>query len=353
MNLMMAGISHKTAPLGIRERFYLSETERELLLSTYQSSPAVVEVIVLSTCNRTEIYAHVLDGHDASVLWRPLFNIKKLKSAPKLPQHFYSFIGKECVNQFLRVTAGIDSIVLGEKQILGQVKSAIELSRERGMLGKYFNILSGIAVKAGKKAQSETQISCGGVSVSWAAVTKAYHMLGTLHDKSFLIMGAGKMGSLAASQLSDRGAGQIYVMNRCQEKAQAIADQLNGIPVSFWDIKEILQKTDVCICSVGAPHYLLERTMVEKVMPFRPARPLLCVDISVPRNIEPSVAEIENVSLITIDDLGEVVAENMGKRHSALSQVESIIDQKIEQYYRKIARMKACEETGDYEPARA
>jgi glutamyl-tRNA reductase len=244
------------------------------------------------------------------------------------------------------VATGTDSIVLGEKQILGQVKSAIELSRKRGIIAACFNVLGGLVVKAGKKAQSETQISCGGVSISWAAVTMAKRLLGTFHDKSFLIIGAGKMGNLAANQLTSRGVGQIYVMNRSLEKAKELSVKFSGIPVSFWDIKEVLPKVDVCICSVGAPHYLLEKETLEKTLPARNNRALLCVDISIPRNIEPSVASLKNVTLITIDDLGDVVAENMGKRYKALSQVEEIIAQKIAQFDRKMAKIRASEQPG-------
>ena|SRR3989338_7063279 len=351
MNIVMVGISHKTAPIDIRERFYLTETERELLLSTCRSDPSIAEVLVLSTCNRTEIYAHALDGGDASALLSHLFSLKKLKPTSEFNRFFYIYKDTEAVNQLFHVASGLDSIVLGEKQILGQLKSAVELSRRRGALGKCFNVLAGIAIRTGKKAQSETQISSGGASISWAAVTMAHRRLGTFQDKSFLIIGAGKMGYLAANQLCNRGAGQIYVMNRSLENARALADKFGGIPVSFWDIKEVLQKVDVCICSVGAPHYILEKETLEKIMPIRRKTGLLCVDISIPRNIEPSVTEVENVSLITIDDLGDVVAENMEKRYSALNQVEAIIAQKIVQYNRKISKIRTHEETGSVEPA--
>jgi glutamyl-tRNA reductase len=221
------------------------------------------------------------------------------------------------------------------------------------MLGKCFNVLSGIAIRAGKKAQSETQISYGGVSVSWAAVTIAKRMLGTFQNKSFLIIGAGKMGHLAAGHLKNKGAKYIYIMNRSKEKAEQLARKFDGTPVSFWDIKEILKEVDVCICSAGAPHYLIERDLLEKVMATHQKKKLLCVDISIPRNIEPTVSSLNNVSLVTIDDLGDVVAANMAKRYSAVSQVEAIITAKIEEYYNKISKIRSCERTGSYAPVSA
>jgi len=342
MNLVCTGINHKTATIDIRERFFLNETERRLLLSALRAEPGVAEALVLSTCNRTEVYAYVVDGSPDGLL-------AALLRSKGLPEEtytdcFYRYEGRQAANHFMRVCTGLDSIILGEKQILGQAKAAIDLARGSGMLGKFFNILSGLAVKAGKKAQNETLIGQGGVSVSWAAVEKARRMLITLEGKSVLIIGAGKMGYLAANHIKSKKAGEIIVMNRSDEKARSMAKRFGGTPVSFWDLKDVLKRVDVCICSAGAPHYLLEKSVVEQVMPARSGRRLVCVDISIPRNIEPSVAEVGNVRLITIDDLGGVVAENMEKRYSAVSQVEAIIARKIEQFYDKLSRIHRLEE---------
>ena len=168
---------------------------------------------------------------------------------------FYTYSGKEALRHLLQVTSGLDSLVLGEKQILGQVKSAVERAQSKGMFTKTFNILSNIAIRTGKKAQNETDISFGGSSVSWAAVVMAEELLGSLNEKSFLIIGAGKMGEMAINQLHAKGASKIYLMNRTQENAEAVAKRYSGIPAAFPDIKEILTEVDVCVCSVGAPHY--------------------------------------------------------------------------------------------------
>jgi len=346
MNVLMIGINHKTAPIEIRERLYLKEVERGILLSELKSDPSIVEAIVLSTCNRTEVYVNTVIENSAGFLIDALLKLKNLPHDSEFRQHLYTYSGQEAIGHLLRVASGLDSLVLGEKQILGQVKSAIELSRRKNMMGKYFNILSDVAVRAGKKAQNETEIGFGGASVSWAAVATAQKELGTLKDKSVLIIGAGKMGNLAASHVKNKGTGHIYVINRSKQKADVLAEKFGGTAVSFWEIKEVLSSVDICICSAGAPHYLVEKELVEQVMSARADKKLVCVDISIPRNIDPAVASLHNVSLITIDDLDVVVEKNIEKRHLAIDQVEHIIARKIEEFYSKIHRNRAVEEFG-------
>ncbi len=353
MRLTVIGLSHKTAPIEIRERFFLNEEEREILLNEFKADPGVVEALILSTCNRTEIYALTISSNVANPLIDRLFQVKKIPHGVDGRGHFYSREGAEAVEHLLRVASGLDSIILGEQQILGQVKSAVELSRRKGMMGKYFNILMGAAVRTGKKAQSETLIGSGGASVSWAAVAVAEKELGTLRDKSVLIIGAGKMGSIAAGYLKNKGAGHIYVINRSWEKAEHLAQKFAGTAVSYWDLEEVLGKVDVCICSAGAPHYILEKDLVEKVSFVRQGRRLVCVDISIPRNIDPRVAGVGEVSLITIDDLDQAVVHNIGKRQAAISQVEAIIAKKMVEFNAKIAKNKVVESVGRYEMVEA
>lgn len=344
MHITAVGISHKTAPIDIREKFYLDEIRRRLLLSELKSDPAVAEAIVLSTCNRTEIYAHTIVPDAAGILLRALFKVKSIPFSPSPSEqtsHFYAHKDSEAVCHLLRVASGLESVVLGETQILGQVKAAVDLAREEGMLSRVFNIFAAAAIRTGKKVQHETAIGRGGVSVSWAAVSAAEKIFGTLKDRSVLIIGAGKMAGLAAHQLTNKTIGEIYVMNRSQDNADALTDKFGGTRVSFWDMKEILRRVDVCICSAGAPHYLVEKDVVEKAMASRPGKRLVCVDISIPRNIEPAVAQVPHVSLITVDDLGDIVAETVQRRCGALSQVDGIIHQKTEEFYCRIVRNRA------------
>ncbi len=340
MEIRVVGIHHKTAPIEIREKFFCTPLQQELILSELKSHPSVIEAIILSTCNRTEIYANTLGGaEDSELLINLLFQVKNLEPTAELQKYFYTHTGKNAVAYFLSVTSGLESLVLGEKQILGQVKEAVALSRKKAMLGKHFNILSNIAIRTGKKAQHETSISHGGASLSWAAVSMAEKVLGSLKDKSVLIIGAGKMGELAGDQIANKGVKELFVMNRTESCALELASRISGEAVSFGDIKEILSRVDVCICSVGAPHYILDKSTVEKIMLSRPEREIVLIDISMPRNIDPEVAQVIGASLFVIDDLDRVVNDNMRKRQSAVKDVQAIIASGIVHYEEKIFKL--------------
>lgn len=344
MKTIVVGISHKTAAIEAREKVFLRPLEREILLSMLKSDPLVVEAMVLSTCNRTEIYASVLTEEPvADRIIDILFRVKKLAMTHPLRSSFYSHADEECVRHLLRVITGLESIVLGERQILGQIKEAVELSRSKGMLTKRFNILMDIAIRSGKKAQNETDISYGGGSVSWAAVKTAENVLAGLTGRSVLIIGAGKMSALTAEQLQNKKLGQLYIMNRTKEKAMALAQKLGGEAVAFTEIADVLSRVDLCICSASASHYLVGKDLIEKVMTMRDHRELICVDISTPRNIDPRVASVKNVVLFTIDDLDKVVKNNLEKRKSATDQVEKIITKKISEFYAKLAVIQELE----------
>ncbi len=338
MNIVVVGISYKNTPLEIRERFSLTETQQDLLLSELKNDPSVIEAFVFSTCNRVEIYANVLEPVKAfeTVLQR-LFSVKKLQYTEELTKYFYSHRDKVAVEHLLRVTAGLDSMVLGEKQILGQAKTAFERARTQGMFTKCFHLLSNTAIRTGKKARNETDLGTGGSSVSWAAIVKAEQELGSLQDKSILIIGAGKMSDLAVGHIHNKGFRQLYLMNRTIGNAENLAEKYNGTVVPFCDIKEVLAQVDVCICSVGAPHYILDKETVEKVMPLRSRRRLVFIDISVPRNIDPLVSEVTEAQLFQLDDLQEVVDANMELRRQAAVQVQAMILEKSAAFFEKLA----------------
>ncbi len=337
MHTLVVGLNHTTAPIEVREALYLRGPERELLLSELKNDPSVAEAIVLSTCNRTEIYANVIDA-DPELLLKKMFSIKKLPFNLNFKKHFYVYHGQKAVSHLLRVSSGLDSLILGERQILGQLKEAVALSRKKGTLSKEFNILSHIAIRTGKKARNETQINCGGSSVSWAAVAMADKILKTLKNRSALIIGVGKMSHLAVGYLKKKGMDAIYIMNRTLEHSQSLAREAGGIAVSFWEIKEILKKVDVCICATGCPNYLIEKGLVEKVMGERQQAPLVFIDISMPRNINPEVSSLENITLMAIDDLKRVREDNIEKRSESISQVEAIIAKKVDEFYLKVSK---------------
>ncbi len=340
MNPIILGLSHKTAPIEVREKFFCNALQQELILSDLRNSPTFSEGLILSTCNRTEIYANAIEsGKPKETIFKILCNAKGIEQSFDFDKHFYCFEGPDAIRHLFRVTSSLESLVIGEKQILGQVKAAVELSRKKAMLGRAFNILTNFAIRTGKKSQTETDICFGGVSLSWAAVIKAEQVFGTLTDKSVLILGAGKMSELASNQINKKGVREIFIMNRTQTCAKALAAQCDGKAVSFCDIKEILARVDVVLCSVSAPHYILEQSTVRMAMKERRERKLLFIDISMPRNIDPAISALTNVSLFYIDDLDKVVEASMKRRQEAAKLVEGIIDTKVAQYFEKISKL--------------
>lgn len=348
--MLIIGLSHKTAPIDVREKFYLNPAQQDLLLLELKNHPLVSEAFVLSTCNRIEVYLKRTDPSiDRDFIVDLIGKVKKAPVETSLYQYVYSYQDAKAIEHILRVATGLDSLVLGEKQILGQLKHSVERAREMGLLSKYFNILSNIAIRTGKKAQTETDISYGGSSVSWAAIEMAKQTLGSLENKSVLIIGAGKMGELALTNLHNHAVSKIYLMNRTGEKAEVLAQQYGGIPASFWDIKEILTEVDVCFCSVGAPHYILDQEKISQIMKLREGRRLVLVDISMPRNIDPTVAQLPGVNLSSIDALDGVVQENMKKRQGAISQVEEIISHKMNEFNQKWEKLQSLNDSDYFE----
>lgn len=335
INLWVIGISHQTAPVHIRERFFLNEPEQRLMLSEFKSQAAVIGALVLSTCNRTEIVADMID-QDPAVIFQVFAKVKGIVIDGGLKKHFYIHKNEKAVDHLLRVAAGLESLILGERQILGQLKAAVELSRREGMASRNLNILSGVAIRAGKKAQTETAISAGGSSVSWAAVAMAQREWGSLKDRSVLIIGTGKMGYLAANYLNKREVGRLYVMNRTPEKAAELARQVGGRAVPSWDLKEVLKDVDVCICAAGAPHHLIEEDLMREVMAARAGRRIVLIDISMPRNIDPGAGSIDNVTLVPIDALEVIVEENGHRRLAAVGEVKAIVAQKGREFWGKV-----------------
>lgn len=344
--IAVIGINHKKAPVEIRERFSLSETEQKLLLSELKNRPEVVEAFVLSTCNRVEIYANLLNAEqDPFFLLEIICQIKKIPFTPDLREYFYTHVHQAATRHLLRVTSGLDSLVLGEKQILGQVKTAVMMAQELSLFQHQFNILSNLAIKTGKKAQSETDISWGGSSVGWAAVARAEKTLNTLQDKTALVIGAGKMSQLTLQQMTNKGLKKLYLMNRTHEKAATMAESNNAELVSLYDLKEILAKVDFCICAVTAPHYIIEKELLSAVMLSRAGRPLLMIDIAVPRNVDPKVAEINGVEICTVDNLEEVITQTMAKRQAAIETVERIVEAKHADFYEKIQKIQNLDDS--------
>jgi glutamyl-tRNA reductase len=311
------------------------------LLSELKNHPLVSEAFVLSTCNRIEVYLKRADSTvDAAFIIGMIAKTKKTTFDFDPTPYIYAYEGGQALDHLLRVSCGLESLVLGEKQILGQVKHSVDRARAFGTLSRTFNIMTNVAVRAGKKAQNETAISHGGSSISWAASEMAQKLAGPLQDKSVLVIGAGKMGEIAINHLHDMGVQKFYLMNRTGEKAENLASRYNGIPASFWNIKEILSEVDICFCAVGAPHYILDKEKIADIMSLRHGRKLVLIDISMPRNIDPDVGQLEGVLLSSIDDLAEVLDHSMKKRASAILDVETIIRRKILEFNDKILKLQ-------------
>ena len=350
--MYVIGLNHKTAPIEIREKFFLNPAQQELFLSELKSHPQVTEAFVLSTCNRVEVYLKRIDASvDQKTILDLIARVKKIRFDFDTAPFLYAYEEAQAIDHLFKVACGLDSLVLGEKQILGQVKHAVDRSREAGVLSKYFNILTNVAIRAGKKAQHETAISQGGSSISWAAIEMAQQTLGSLEGKNVLVIGAGKMGEIALNHLNNHKVNKIYLMNRTGEKAESLAAQYNGIPASFWDIKEILAEVDICFCAVGSPHYILDKEKMSNIMPLRQGRRLVMIDISMPRSINPNAGEVEGIHLSSIDDLDQVVQASLKKRQQAAGQVEAIITQKIAEFHDKIQKLKTHSDSDFFEPA--
>ncbi len=350
--MIIVGLNHKTAPIEIRERFFLNPQECDLLLLELKNNPDVSEAFVLSTCNRIELYLKRIDKTlPKHFVLQLIAKIKKIELPQSLIEYLYFYEGQGAIEHLLKVTSGLDSLVIGEKQILGQVKNAVARARELGTISKYFNILTNIAIRTGKKSQQETAISFGGSSISWAAIEMAEQLLGGLNQRKVLVIGAGKMGELALSNLCNKGLEKLYLMNRTGEKAEQLASLYNGIPASFWDIQKLLVDVDLCICSVGAPHHILQSENLSKLLPQRNGRQLVFIDISMPRNIDPNIGSLPNVQLRSIDDLAQVVNENLKKREGAVGSVHAIIRQKMLEFEMKLSKLKALSDSDFFEPA--
>jgi len=349
MNLTLIGINHKTAPIEVRELFYLTTLQQELLLSELKCDPLIVEGFVLSTCNRTEVYLHAIDDVNVEKIIRLISLIKNVEHNPVHDRNFYCLNNEEAIKHLFNVACGLDSLILGEKQILGQVKDAFKLAKRKGFFTATFHMLSNFALRAGKKARNETAIDSGGSSVSWAAVTQVEKELKGLMEKSMLIIGAGKMSALTVGQITNKGFKKLYLMNRTPGHAENLAKKFHAQVVLFADMKDILGEVDACICAASAPHFILEKETLKKIVDLRGGRKLVLIDISMPRNIDPQAADVKGITLFHIDELEAVVENNLLKRENAVKDVELLVAKKLKEFHAKLNKNKERSIAGVYE----
>jgi len=334
MNLHAIGISHNTAALEIRERMWLSDDEIRAALPRLKAEKHFDECVLVSTCNRTELYGLSGDpGPDDGTLTRLLIGAKGAPEAVGA-EHFAPAHAGRAVQHLFRVASGIDSMVIGDIQILGQIKDAFVLARESGTLGPVLGRLMQSTLHVGKRVRSETSICEGAVSVSYAAVELASKIYADLSRKSVLLIGAGDTGELTLRHLQGKGIGKVAIANRTREKAEALAAAFGGAVVDYDGIADALRTADIVITSVTSPAYVVGPDEVHRVMRQRSNNPLFIIDIGVPRNVHPAAGKIENVFLYDVDALSSIVDRNLEKRKGEIPKVTRIIREELAAFFR-------------------
>ena len=331
-NLVLVGVNHKTTPVEIREKLAFNQAKLEASLEELVSSPEIIENIILSTCNRVEIYARVENTDRGIQLLQDFICDYHSISRGNLDQYFYSFCDNQAVEHLFRVSSSLDSMVLGEAQILGQVKDAYSTARSFSSTGMVLNQLFEKAFNVAKKVREETGISERGVSISSAAVELAKKIFEDLENHSVMLVGTGEMAELAAKHLISYGVKTVYVASRTYERAAALAQTLNGCALDFEAFKEEMHKADIIITSTAAPTFIIQKEMMEKTIQKRKNKPIFLIDIAVPRDIPPEVNELENVYLYDIDDLQNVVNANMEERQKEAENAMDIIKHEVTKF---------------------
>ena len=327
MSLLAFGLNHSTAPLEIRERVTIGPENISGALMELTNCGGIDEAAILSTCNRTEIYCSLDDKRrTVPVDWFSEFHgLKKGELRPFL----YSHPDENAVKHMLRVASGLDSMVLGEPQVLGQLKNAYQTAVKTGSIGQLLRGLFEYSFKVAKDVRSNTAIGSHPVSIAFAAIRLAQQIFGDLSKQTALLIGAGETITLAARHLHEKGLRRIIIANRTLERSQQLAAELNAYAVTLSDIPEHLEDVDMIVSATASPLPILGKGAIESAIRKRKHRPIFIVDIAVPRDVEPEAGELEDVYLYTVDDLQEVIDENMRSRHEAAEQAEEIIDTEV------------------------
>jgi glutamyl-tRNA reductase len=320
-HLFLVGLSHKSAPIDVRERVALSGDVLKAALCELKAAEGVREAIVVSTCNRVEVYVHA----DADGAAREFFTARSAEAA----EHLYSKSGLDAIRHLFRVSASLDSMVVGEQQILGQVKEAYGLASAAETAGTFVSRLCNRAFATAKRIRTETDIGRGASSMSQVAVELVEKIFGDLKGRSILLAGAGKMGALSAKALAVLGANRILVTNRSPERGLALADQVGGTFRQWEELKSLLAEADVVIVSTGAPSYVLTREMLKDAMKARRHRSICLIDLSVPRNVDPACAELGDVFAYDVDDMAKVVESTHAARMGQALRAEAIVEAEV------------------------
>jgi glutamyl-tRNA reductase len=335
--LLGLGVSHKTAPLELRERVALTEGRASGVVRELVSTDEVLEAATISTCNRTELYLVSLDPVAAESLALTVLAREAEIRPTELVGHLYSLRGPDAAEQLFRVTAGLDSMILGEAEVQGQVKRAYELALVEGATGAVLNRLFRGALAAGKRARAETGISERAMSIPSVAVELAQHTLGDLTERRVLVVGAGETAELTARALATRGVEAVFIANRRYDRAIGLAERFGGRAVRFEDLPEQMIAADIVVASTSSPHHVIEQDALLEVMSAREGRPLLLIDLAVPRDIQPECREVPGVALHDMDDLQRLVERNASGREAEARRAEVVLRAELGRFERWLA----------------
>lgn len=341
MSIVLVGLNHKTAPVEVREQFAFTDEACADSLRALVDGEVVREGLIVSTCNRVEILAASAGHKGAETAERLSRFLGSIRSIPfeAFSGHLYTHADDAAVRHVFRVASSLDSLVVGEPQVLGQVRHAYSLAVEAGTAGRVLHKLIHQALHVAKRVRNETGIAASAVSISYTAVELGRKIFGSLRGATVLLVGGGEMAELAAQHLASAGASRVLVANRTYETAQRLAVKFGGEAVEFDALEEHLGSADIVICSTGAQHYIVTPEMAERARQSRRNRPAFFIDISVPRNVDPAVAKLGNIFVFDVDDLEAVVASNIREREREAERAELIVESEVTQFQQALRNL--------------
>lgn len=339
MRLVCVGVNHRSAPVELREKVAFASGEIERALQEMAALEGVQEAIILSTCNRVELYAAGDPETTPYQLTSFLYRFHGIE-AGALDEHLFRLVGEDALSHLFRVASSLDAIVVGEPQILGQVKDAYFLAAGTGTTGATLNRTFHRAFSVAKRVRTETAIASSAVSVSYAGVELARKIFGDISGMDCLLVGAGEMGELAARHFMERGA-RLFVANRSFERARRLAETFEGVAREMSELPQLLEEVDVVLCSTSAPGFVITRDLVKRAAKRRRHRPLLLIDIAVPRDVDPAAAGLDAVYVYDVDDLVQVIEENLEARRSEADRAEDIVREEVLKFARRSRELRA------------
>lgn len=331
MNLIAISINHRTAPVEVREAVYLKEDEIRPFINIAKDNQ-IKEGLILSTCNRTEIFGIPSSDEESHEKFQNL--LLNFKSSHNITEHhFQKYVSRDAIRHLFCVATGIDSLLVGDNQVFKQVKDSFRIAEETNFAGYIMHRIFDAAIRTGKRAISETSISEGAVTVSYAAVQLTEKIFSNLSKKSALVIGTGETGEIAAKHLSEKGIGNLTVTNRTQEKAEKLAQKLNAKVIPFTEFKDLIYKFDIIISATASPEILIRKDDVKTALKKRSNNSMILMDIAVPRDIDPETKKIDYVFYHDLDSLNIIVEQNLSKRKSEIPRVEKIIEEELDNFW--------------------